>query len=198
MKKILFIASSFILLAILGGCHQADLKTKYYPYYTKDDILLAGKMVFLIDKQENYIIDSYRDRLEVTNIELLLNIVKHKDYVIHVDEDVCGTKVNISITGTFGTEKKGKYDFLDYEYKEFWKRMDLLLNKENNNTLYKQENLKKENVLTHYIDDPYRFYINKKIVSNKDKDQCYIRSEFDKGIIKDNQKDKHENNNTNL
>ncbi len=97
---------------------------RYFDSYTKDEVLLAGKKVFGSPKAYEYMIDSYRDRIEVADIKTFLNVVWQKDYNLSVDGDNCGTMAMLTIKNSYGEEKIGAKDAPEDEHKAFWVKLE--------------------------------------------------------------------------
>lgn len=162
MRNFLSVGLSTIFL-FFSGCSQKEVVTSnYYPNYTKDEILLAGKYVFLSAEPYEYIVDSYRDRLEVTKIGLIFYTLHHNDYRLTVEEDACGTLATLMAEESFGTEKTDKYSFSQNEHLDIWKKIDYFAGKKN---------------LESNSSEP-----------TKDISTCIIKNEFENGLIKESVK----------
>ncbi len=167
MKKNLFTLCLGAIFLLFSGCgHKELLTSKYYPNYTKDDILLAGKYAFLIDNDDEYIVDSYRDRLEATKIELVFHTLLHKDYMLKVEEDACGTLATLVLEGSFGANKTSKYYPSKYQHKKFWSKVALFIDKDRG-------------------DDNF-------IAPEKDMQACTVKDEFENGLVKDSVRNRFE------
>lgn len=163
MKGSLFSIGFSALFLLFSGCsHKEVLTSSYYPSYTKDEILLAGKYAFKSGKEHEYIVDSYRDRLEVTKIGVRFSTLHHKDYLLKVEEDACGTMATLEAEGSFGAEKTDKYLFWENEHLDIWEKIDYFIGK----------NREKDG------DE------NSSIKPTKDMSTCTIKSEFENGLIK--------------
>lgn len=107
------------------------ITTKYYNNYTKDEVLLASKRAFIVAQDDKYIIDSYRDRLEVTKIELFYHFVGNKvtvkEYLVEVEEDDFGTIAKMTIQGYYDPDKKGQYYVDKDEHSYIWDKVDFFL-----------------------------------------------------------------------
>lgn len=168
MKKNLFSIGLGALFLLFSGCsHKEALTSSYYPSYTKDEVLLAGKYAFRSGKEYEYIVDSYRDRLEVTKIEVRFSTLHHKDYLLKVEEDACGTMATLEAEGSFGAEKTDKYLFGENEHLDIWEKIDYFIGK----------NRQKDG------DE------NSSIKPTKDMSTCTIKNEFENGLIKKSVKD---------
>lgn len=127
---LLIVFSAFIFTACSS---KKIVTTKYFPNYTKDDVLLAGKKTFLDDGGYEYIVDSYRDKLEVTQISLLFYTLQHKDYMFTTQEDECGTTASLSIDGSFGLDKKATFSYMETLHQFFWNDIEFFLTQDKNN-----------------------------------------------------------------
>ena len=160
-----------ILFLSFSGCAQKEFVTKrYYPDFTKDEILNAGKLAFLNDGDNEYIIDSYRDRLEVTKIEIIFDILEHKDYILNVKEDNCGTSADLKAIVSYGALKELNHNDFEFQHKWIWNRIDSFLGKKDDGFT---------SLFVANID-------SKKIIKpTKDLSECVISDEFSSGVIKD-------------
>lgn len=171
---------------VFGGCSQKDMNiSKYYPNYTKDDILLAGKYAFLIDKNHEYIVDAYRDRLEATEVDLVFNTLVHYDYMLKVEEDACGTLATITFKGSVGIDKIGEYyKNLQNNHIKFLKKVEFFINKNDRKFVFLDISKKEA-------------YKNLFVEPTKDMSTCVIKNEFENTLMLDNAKnrfgDYHEN-----
>ncbi|MDD3451214.1 hypothetical protein [Sulfurimonas sp.] len=162
MRGSLFGVGLGTLFLLFSGCsHKEALTSSYYPSYTKDEILLAGKYAFKSGKEYEYIVDSYRDRLEVTKIGVGFYVLHHKDYLLKVEEDACGTMATLEAEGSFGVEKTDKYLFSQSEHLDVWEKIEYFLAEKNR-----------------------EFFIK----PTKDMSTCIIKSEFENGLIKKSEK----------
>ncbi len=183
MKKTIFSVGLSVVILFFGGCsHKEILASKYYPNYAKDDILLAGKYAFLSDKNSEYVIDSYRDRLEVTRIGLVFHVLFHEDYVLRVEENSCGTLATLMLDGSFGVDKMSKYNSLEHKNlqnrrMQFWEEIEFFTNKENRKFIFFDMGK---------ADD----YENIFIEPTKDMSECVIKNEFENGLMRDNAKNR--------
>ncbi len=171
MKRgLLGIGLSFVFL-LFGGCaHKESIVSKYYPNYTKDAILLAGKYAFLSDTSHEYVIDAYRDRLEVTKIGLVFNELLHEDYILKVEEDACGTMAMLTLKHSFGMEKT-EYRSMQLNRMEFLEKMDFFVLEESHKSLFSTFGKDKK-------------YKNIFIEPTKEMDSCVIKYEFENGFMK--------------
>lgn len=158
MKKLLMYIGIGLSLIAFSGCATKEFETKnYFDAFTKDEVLQAGKWVFLAHNSNEYVIDSYRDRLEVTKIGIVFSTLTHKDFVLRVEENECGTDATLKIAASLGMKKMFNHNVLKLEHQFFWDEVrDFLASSEkmpNENT----EDAKKE---------------------------CSIKNEFENGLIK--------------
>jgi hypothetical protein len=182
----LFLISSMIFLS---ACTHQSLQTQhYYTGYSKNDILYAAKVAFNMDSNNRYIIDSYRDKIEVTKIEPLLHTLQHKDFVLKVHEDACGTTAQLQIEASVGMHKILKHDVFAHEHQEFWQRIAFLLNQKNSieiNTLHYTRQIDQNTIVAK--NHPQLLY-EKRVIPTKNLQNCVIRSEFEKGAVRHNLK----------
>ncbi len=171
MRGSLFSVGLSALFLLFSGCsHKEVLTSSYYPSYTKDEILLAGKYAFKSGKEYEYIVDSYRDRLEVTKIGVRFSALHHKDYLLKVEEDACGTMATLEAEGSFGAEKTDKYFFWKNEHLDIWEKIEYFVAEKN-----------------HKLNSSDR-HENSFIKPTKDMSTCTIKSEFENGLIKERPK----------
>jgi len=191
MKNFYISIFSAILFLFFSGCAQKEFVTKkYYPNFTKDEILNAGKLAFKNGGNNEYIIDSYRDKLEVTKIEIIFDTLEHKDYILNVKEDNCGTSADLKATSSYGALKGLKHNSFEFEHEEVWDRIEFFLGK-------KDEVLVESMKLTRYdgLGDIFvPNIVNKKVIKpTKDLSECVITDEFSAGVIKDKSDGKFNN-----
>lgn len=189
MKHLIFICLSVVF--IFSGCSNKEATiSKYYPDYAKDDILLAGKYAFLVDKNHEYVIDSYRDHLEVTEIDLVFNTLVHNDYMLKVEEDDCGTLATVTFKSSLGIDKVSKYSSLEYKnlqnnHIRFLEKIEFFINKNNRKFVFLD--ISKKEAYKNLIVEP-----------TKDMSACVIKDEFENSLMHDNAKNRfgdcHENN----
>lgn len=131
MKSLFYVLFLLVLLLSFSGCSSQKVvpSKNYFPKYTKDEILLAGKEVFLAEGEYKYIIDSYRDRLEVTRISVEFAILGHQDYLLSVKEDECGTRVSLKFTSSTGVDKKPNHRSSKLDKDIFWENIQSFLDK---------------------------------------------------------------------
>lgn len=175
-----------ILFLFFSGCAQKEFITeRYYKGFTKDEILNAGKLSFKDIPNSEYIVDSYRDKLEVTKIEIIFDTLDHMDYIFNVEEDNCGTNASLKITASYGMLKNLKHNSFEFEHNNIWNRIDYFLGKKdevyaNGSKFIRDENLNK--MFINYVQN----ITNKKVIKpTKDLSECIINDEFSLGVIKD-------------
>ncbi len=176
MKKKLFSIGLGALFLLFSGCsHKEVLTSAYYPSYTKDEILLAGKYAFKSGKEYEYIVDAYRDRLEVTKIGFDFYSLHHKGYLLKVEEDACGTLATLEAEGSFGAEKTDKYLFGENEHLDIWEKIEYFVTQ------------KSDDIDSFDTNETDR-YRNIFIKPTKDMSKCSIKNEFENGLIKESVK----------
>jgi hypothetical protein len=187
MKNLLLV---LFLLFMISGCSQKEIvTTKYYENFSKDDVLLAGKRAFLITQGEEFIVDSYRNRLEVTKIGLFYHLVGNKivikEYVLNVEEDDLGVLAKMTIIGSYDMDKKGKYYVDTNEHDFIWDKMDFFLNE--SDKLYIDAHHYTKNTP---LNDSYKVniggYYNDKLISSSKKEKQ--NQEFENGMLNDENK----------
>jgi hypothetical protein len=171
MKKLGISLSTLAVLWLFAGCSSKEFQTtNYFDALTKDEVLSAGRLVFL--NEGNYIIDSYRDRVEVTKIGMVFHTLKHEDIVLNVQENECGTNATLKMTGNYGVDKAFNHDAFELEHKLFWYKVKTIL--EEKHAL--QETVNHENNET-------QSEVKPELTSQKDLTNCVIRTEFENGVI---------------
>ncbi|GEM_PF-1676380 len=190
MKTAFFI--NILLLALfISGCSQKEIVTlKYYDKFSKDDVLLAGKRAFITAQNDKYIIDSYRDRLEVTKIDTFYHLVGSKivvkEYLLEVEEDDLGTLAKMTVIGYYDPDKKGKYYVDKDEHNFIWEKMDFFLAERDSLYLDAYNDSKKTALGDSFKTNIGGFYEEKIIKPSK---FMKANQEFEKGVIECGQKD---------
>lgn len=157
------------VLVFLSGCSSKEFQTtRYFDALTKDEVLEAGKLVFF-DK-DKYIIDSYRNRLEVTKIGIVFHTLTHEDFVLNVEENECGTNATLKMTSNYGVDKVLNNDAFELEHRFFWYQVESILED-------KKELLESSN-------DGNEVENKTALSPQKDLSQCVIKTEFENGVIK--------------
>ncbi len=190
MKTAFFI--NMLLLAIfISGCSQKEIVTsKYYDKFSKDDVLLAGKRAFITSQSDKYVIDSYRDRLEVTKIDTFYHLVGSKivvkEYLLEVEEDDLGTLAKMTVVGYYDPDKKGKYYVDRDEHNFIWEKMDFFLAERDSLYLDAYNDSKKTSLGDSFKTNIGGFYEEKIIKPSK-----FMKSnqEFENGVIECDKKD---------
>lgn len=182
MKNLVFV---IFLLFMVSGCTQKEIvTTKYYENFSKDDVLLAAKRAFLITQGEEYVVDSYRDRLEVTKIGLFYHLVGNKiiikEYLLNVEEDDLGVNAKMTIIGSYDMDKKGKYYVDTNEHNFIWEKIAFFLNQ--TDALYLDANHYTNNTP---LNDSFKVniggYYSDKVISSSKKEKQ--NQEFENGMI---------------
>lgn len=136
--KIIFLISILSIFFIVG-CSSKNVyssSTKYYDNnITKDQLLHAVKRVFTLSDNHAFIIDAYRDDLNVTKSKASYKIYTmdirndHFDFKVDENTTVKKLKATLAISRTFGIDEKDKY-YLENSsgaYELFWDRVDFIL-----------------------------------------------------------------------
>lgn len=190
MKTAFFI--NILLLALfISGCSQKEIvTTKYYDKFSKDDVLLAGKRAFITAQDDKYVIDSYRDRLEVTKIDTFYHLVGSKivvkEYLLEVEEDDLGTLAKMTVIGYYDPDKKGKYYVDKDEHNFIWEKMDFFLAERDSLYLDAYNDSKKTTLGDSFKTNIGGFYEEKIIKPSK---FMKANQEFENGVIECGQKD---------
>ncbi|MDY0320269.1 MAG: hypothetical protein RBR23_00925 [Arcobacteraceae bacterium] len=190
MKTAFFI--NILLLALfISGCSQKEIVTlKYYDKFSKDDVLLAGKRAFITAQDDKYVIDSYRDRLEVTKIDTFYHLVGSKivvkEYLLEVEEDDLGTLAKMTVIGYYDPDKKGKYYVDKDEHNFIWEKMDFFLAERDSLYLDAYNDSKKTTLGDSFKTNIGGFYEEKIIKPSK---FMKANQEFENGVIECGQKD---------
>jgi hypothetical protein len=190
MKTAFFI--NILLLAIfISGCSQKEIvTTKYYDKFSKDDVLLAGKRAFITTQDDKYVIDSYRNKLEVTKIDTFYHLVGSKivvkEYSLEVEEDDFGTLAKMTVIGYYDPDKKGKYYVDKDEHNFIWEKMDFFLAERDSLYLDAYNDSKKTPLGDSFKTNIGGFYEEKIIKPSK-----FMKSnqEFENGVIECDKKD---------
>jgi len=134
MLRYLLLVSIFIF----AGCANKDSfsTTKRFEYISKDAVLEASKKVFRLSNRQNYIVDSYRDGLKVTQVkfkhEILLTDLDVNRWDIDVKQDQNGTDATLQIYTVDALNLNDKsYIHNNKLHEIFWKRVEYFLNQKN-------------------------------------------------------------------
>ncbi|MGB7402008.1 MAG: hypothetical protein WA916_05485 [Arcobacter sp.] len=188
-----FYLGTILIFLLFNGCANKELVTnKYFKAYTKDEILNASKLAFKDVPNSEYIVDSYRNKLEVTKIELFYNILKKKEYILKVDEDNCGTSALLKVKTSDSDGKNIKYNDID-DHNEIWNRIDYFLGKKNEVLADGKKLTKDKRLDKMFINYVQNISNNKIIKPTKDMTNCVIKNEFAFGVIKDKIDEENEN-----
>lgn len=193
MKKFYFNLLLVVFTLSFTSCAKKEFSTnRYYEKYTKDEILYAGKLAFNEISNKDFVIDSYRDKLEVTNIEVFYSTLKHEDYIIEVKEDACGTDANLTIKNSSNMKTNFEYNSNKSSHNEIWERIDFFLGKKTK-TEIGIHTLSRDYIFTN-LPDNNLFVISKdKIIKpKKDLSNCKIENEFKNGVLRDTIEDENE------
>jgi len=158
--------------------------------FSKDDVLLAGKRAFITSQSDKYVIDSYRDRLEVTKIDTFYHLVGSKivvkEYLLEVEEDDLGTLAKMTVVGYYDPDKKGKYYVDRDEHNFIWEKMDFFLAERDSLYLDAYNDSKKTSLGDSFKTNIGGFYEEKIIKPSK-----FMKSnqEFENGVIECDKKD---------
>ncbi len=143
-KRVMFIyfLTSLMSLFFIFGCAAKNEYTSstrsFDKNITKDQLLHAVKRVFTITDKDAFIIDSYRNELNITKPK-----ATHKLYTMDIQNDNFDFKVDdnrskttldasISISRTYGIEEEKRYYVKEdsFTYQLFWDRVEFLLGKQ--------------------------------------------------------------------
>ena len=188
-----FYGNIFLIVVLFSGCAQKEFTTnRYFNGYTKDDILNAGKLAFSDIPNSDYIVDSYRNKLEVTKIELFYNNLTTKEYLLKVDEDNCGSNATLEVTTANSEGKYLKHNGKE-EHDSVWNRMDYFLGKKNE-VIANGKKLIRGDALNKLFIGYVQNITNKKVIKpSKDLSACVIENEFSFGVIQDKIMEENEN-----
>ncbi|MGB5867522.1 MAG: hypothetical protein WBG69_06600 [Arcobacteraceae bacterium] len=136
--KIIFVMSVLSILFI-SGCsskNEYSSSTKYYENnITKDQLLHAVKRVFNLSDKNAFVIDAYRNELNVTKSKASYKIytmdIRNDHFDFKVDENTTtkGLKATLSLSRTYGIDKDEIY-YVEKNsgiYNLLWDRVDYLL-----------------------------------------------------------------------
>jgi hypothetical protein len=132
-----------------------------------------------------YIIDSYRDRLEITKIEIIWDTLEHKDYLLNVEEDKCGTNASLKVKISYGMLKSLEHNSFELEHNDIWDRVDFFLGKKEEVFVDNMKLTRNDNLMDAYLNNMQNLVNKKTIVPTKNFNECIINDEFDLGVIKD-------------
>ncbi|MDD3056214.1 MAG: hypothetical protein PHE16_10070 [Aliarcobacter sp.] len=134
MNKIIVI----LVMIIFAGCSQKQdilVTKKVYPDISKNAVFNAAKTLFTLSNKENanksFIIDAYRDKLEINKIMFEDNIIKVNivldKWILELSQAEKETRANLIIIRRDGLNKDD-IEYIDENvHKLFWDRLDYLL-----------------------------------------------------------------------
>jgi hypothetical protein len=133
--------TSLISLFVLIGCSSKNEYSSSIKYFdqniTKDKLLHAAKRVFHLSDENAFIIDSYRNDLNVTKTKASYRLYKmairndHFNFNVDNNSTTKTLKATLSLYRTYGIDNEDIY-YLDKDnnvYDLFWSRIDYLLGK---------------------------------------------------------------------
>ena len=134
MNKIIVI----LVVIIFTGCSQKQdilVTKKVYPDISKNAVFDAAKTLFTLSNKENanksFIVDAYRDKLEVNKIMFEDNIIKVNivldKWILELYQVEKETRANLIVIRRDGLNKDD-IEYIDENvHKLFWDRLDYLL-----------------------------------------------------------------------
>ena len=134
MNKIIVI----LVVIIFAGCSQKQdilVTKKVYPDISKNAVFDAAKTLFTLSNKENanksFIVDAYRDKLEINKIMFEDNIIKVNivldKWILELSQAEKETRANLIIIRRDGLNKDD-IEYIDENvHKLFWDRLDYLL-----------------------------------------------------------------------
>ena len=134
MNKIIVI----LVMIIFTGCSQKQdilVTKKVYPDISKNAVFDAAKTLFTLSNKENanksFIVDAYRDKLEVNKIMFEDNIIKVNivldKWILELYQVKKETRANLIVIRRDGLNKDD-IEYIDENvHKLFWDRLDYLL-----------------------------------------------------------------------
>lgn len=134
MNKIIVI----LVMIIFTGCSQKQdilVTKKVYPDISKNAVFDAAKTLFTLSNKENgnksFIVDAYRDKLEVNKIMFEDNIIKVDivldKWILELYQVEKETRANLIIIRRDGLNKDDIEYIDENAHKLFWDRLDYLL-----------------------------------------------------------------------
>lgn len=125
------IISFFVITILFVGCANPELTIRKYDKYTKDHILNQAKKVFILADDDDFIIDSYRNELNVTRAKAAFYGYKmdlvFDEYYLKAYKDGNKTTAELTITRSYGMDKTNKKYLGKSAHNLFWDRLDYLL-----------------------------------------------------------------------
>ena len=134
MNKIIVV----LVMIIFAGCSQKQdilVTKKVYPDISKNAVFDAAKTLFTLSNKENgnksFIVDAYRDKLEVNKIMFEDNIIKVNivldKWILELYQVEKETRANLIVIRRDGLNKDD-IEYIDENvHKLFWDRLDYLL-----------------------------------------------------------------------
>ncbi len=131
MLKYLLLVSIFIFTGCVNN--NSFSTTKRFNHISKDAVLEASKKVFTISDNQQYIIDSYRDALKVTQVKfsdmILTTDLNVNQWIIDVKQDENGTDAKLEIVSADALDLDNKTYIKNKKlHNIFWKRVEYFLN----------------------------------------------------------------------
>ena len=134
MNKIIVI----LVMIIFTGCSQKQdilVTKKVYPDISKNAVFDAAKTLFTLSNKENanksFIVDAYRDKLEINKIMFEDNIIKVNivldKWILELYQVEKETRANLIIIRRDGLNKDDIEYIDENAHKLFWDRLDYLL-----------------------------------------------------------------------
>jgi hypothetical protein len=133
--KAFLISLAVVIFTIGCGVKNKQIITKktFDQNLTKDQLLFAAKRVFSLSDHDQYIVDSYRNELNVTKpkatYKLFTMDIQNDNFDFRVDDTNGTMDAYLSISRSYGVNKKDRY-YLEkdnFTYTLFWERMEYLL-----------------------------------------------------------------------
>mgnify|MGYP005990028221 CR=1 FL=1 len=134
----IFVISSILMSFVVGysSKHEDTNTTKYFDNnVTKDKLLHAAKKVFYFAGKETFIIDAYRNDLNVTKTKASYKLytmdIQNEHFNFNVDDNATSEKLkaSVSIYRTFGIDEETS-DYVKEKsgvYSLFWDRLEYFL-----------------------------------------------------------------------
>lgn len=128
IKSILLV---LVAIFIAGCAPKPELSMQKFDKYTKDEVLNAAKKIFILADNENFIIDSYRNELNVTKFKAAhygykMDIVVDKLYFKAFSE-YNSTRAELSMNRSYGVDESDSKLMPKSAHNIFWNRLNYLL-----------------------------------------------------------------------
>lgn len=140
-KKLIIV----FIMSFFSGCsftnvtftsNEVKTSKKIYKDISKDAILEASKKIFILANKKEFIIDSYRNRIEVSRVlfeNKIYNVDLYLDkWIVEVYQFENETRVELSLVRTDGVEQVKNISIPEDVFDLFWTRLDFLLGLNNN------------------------------------------------------------------